>query len=440
MASVIVIGGGLAGSEAAWQASRLGAEVILYEMRPVRQTPAHHTDLLAELVCSNSLRAQSLQNAVGLLKEEMRMAHSLIIECAAKTAVPAGGALAVDRTAFAEAVTEAITNNPRITLIRKEVRELPEERPLVIATGPLTSPALARSIASLTGEEYLSFYDAAAPLVTRESLNMEKLFAGSRYGKGDPAYLNAPMDKEEYRRFWQALVTAEVHEPHVFEKNLFFEGCLPIEVMARRGPDTMRYGPLKPVGLIDPRTGKEPYAVVQLRQDNLAGTIYNMVGFQTQLKWGEQKRVFRMIPGLENAEFVRFGVMHKNTFINGPKVLLPTLQMRSDPGIFCAGQFTGVEGYVESAASGFIAGINSARYAQNKQLLTPPPETAHGALCWYVATSPSLNFQPMNINFGLFPEPSCRTSRRNKTKVLAENALKSWPKFLENLDSSNLPK
>lgn len=440
MATVIVIGGGLAGSEAAWQASRQGAEVVLYEMRPVQQTPAHHTDLLAELVCSNSLRAKSLENAVGLLKEEMRMGCSLIMECAEKTAVPAGGALAVDRTAFAEAVTEAIIKNPRITLIREEVKELPEERPLVIATGPLTSTALARSIASLTGEEYLSFYDAAAPLVTRESLNMEKLFSGSRYGKGDPAYLNAPMNKEEYLNFWEALVTAEVHEPHAFEKNLFFEGCLPIEVMARRGIDTMRYGPLKPVGLIDPRTGKEPYAVVQLRQDNLAGTIYNLVGFQTQLKWGEQKRVFRMIPGLENAEFVRFGVMHKNTFINGPKLLLPTLQMLLDPGIFCAGQFTGVEGYVESAASGFIAGINSARYALKKLLLTPPPETAHGALCWYVSTSPSLNFQPMNITFGLFPQPSPRIPRRNKTKVLVENALRSWAKFLENLDDGSLRK
>ncbi|MGB9791403.1 MAG: methylenetetrahydrofolate--tRNA-(uracil(54)-C(5))-methyltransferase (FADH(2)-oxidizing) TrmFO [Thermacetogeniaceae bacterium] len=440
MATVIIIGGGLAGSEAAWQASRLGAEVILYEMRPVKQTPAHHTDLLAELVCSNSLRSNSLQNAVGLLKEEMRMAHSLIMECADKTAVPAGGALAVDRTAFAEAVTEAIMKNPRITLIREEVKELPEERPLVIASGPLTSPALAKSIAELTGEEYLSFYDAAAPLVTKESLNMEKLFAGSRYGKGDPAYLNAPMNKEEYLRFWEALVNAEVHEPHAFEKNLFFEGCLPIEVMARRGVDTMRYGPLKPVGLIDPRTGKEPYAVVQLRQDNREGTIYNMVGFQTQLKWGEQKRVFRMIPGLENAEFVRFGVMHKNTFIKGPKLLLPTLQMRLDPGIFCAGQFTGVEGYVESAATGLIAGINSARYALKKHPLTPPPETAHGALCWYVSTSASSDFQPMNITFGLFPQPSTRLPRRYKNKFLVENALKSWSKFLENLDSDSLQK
>lgn len=440
MATVIIIGGGLAGSEAAWQASMQGAEVVLYEMRPVQQTPAHHTDLLAELVCSNSLRAKSLENAVGLLKEEMRIGHSLIMECAEKTAVPAGGALAVDRDAFAEAVTEAIIKNPRITLIREEVKELPEERPLVIATGPLTSPALARSIASLTGEGYFAFYDAAAPLVTKESLNMKKLFSGSRYGKGDPAYLNAPMNKEEYLRFWEALVTAEVHEPHAFEKNLFFEGCLPIEVMARRGIDTMRYGPLKPVGLIDPRTGKEPYAVVQLRQDNLAGTIYNLVGFQTQLKWGEQKRVFRMIPGLENAEFVRFGVMHKNTFINGPKLLLPTLQMRLDPGIYCAGQFTGVEGYVESAASGFIAGINSARYALKKPLLTPPQETAHGALCWYVSTSSSLNFQPMNINFGLFPQPSTRIPRRNKTKVLVENALRSWAKFLENLDNGSLRK
>lgn len=432
--SVTIIGGGLAGSEAAWQASKRGVRVTLFEMRPYHQTPAHHTGLLAELVCSNSFRAKSLENAVGLLKEEMKRGCSLIMECAEKTAVPAGGALAVDRTMFAHAVTDAITNNPMITLIREEVTEIPSTRPLIIATGPLASESFCNSFISLTGEEYLSFYDAAAPLVTKESLNLDKMFVGSRYGKGEAAYLNAPMNEDEYRHFWQALIEAEVHEPKVFESNCFFEGCLPIEVMARRGFDTLRYGPMKPVGLVDPRTGHEPYAVVQLRQDNIEGTIYNIVGFQTQLKWGEQKRVFKLIPGLENAEFIRYGFMHRNTFIKGPKLLQPTLQMRHDSGIFCAGQFTGVEGYVESAATGFIAGINAALLARNYTPIAPPRETAHGALCWYVAASQSPDFQPMNITFGLFPPLSKSVPRKEKAKLIARRALEAWTEYLEHVN------
>lgn len=434
MGSVVIIGGGLAGCEAAWQASGLGVNVTLYEMRPQKTTPAHHTELLAELVCSNSLRATALSNAVGLLKEEMRMAGSLIIRCAEQSSVPAGGALAVDRIKFAESVTEAIVANSRINLVRDEVVQIPEHRPLVIATGPLTSDKFSNSLASLTGEEYLSFYDAVAPLVTLESLNTKLIFRQSRYGKGEAAYLNAPLNEEEYRRFWESLVTAEVNDPHAFEQNLFFEGCLPLEVMARRGFDTLRFGPLKPVGLIDPRTGREAFAVVQLRQDNAAGSIYNLVGFQTQLKWGEQKRVFRMIPGLENAEFVRFGVMHRNTFLHSPKLLQSTMQMKKVPEILCAGQITGVEGYVESAASGLIAGINSARLALGKEPLIPPQESAHGALCWYVATSKSFDFQPMNVNFGLFPPLPSKMPRRLRAKSFADRALKSWSQFLTKID------
>ncbi|MDR9757512.1 MAG: methylenetetrahydrofolate--tRNA-(uracil(54)-C(5))-methyltransferase (FADH(2)-oxidizing) TrmFO [Thermacetogeniaceae bacterium] len=433
MASVVVIGGGLAGSEAAWQASRFGVDVTLYEMRPVNTTPAHHTDLLAELVCSNSLRSSALTNAVGLLKEEMRIADSLIMSCAEKTAVPAGGALAVDRHRFAEAVTAAIMENPHIKLVREEISQIPDRRPLIIATGPLTSEAFSRSLGILTGEEYLSFFDAAAPLVTVDSLNFDIIFRQSRYGKGEAAYLNAPLNEEEYTVFREALISAEVNNPKAFEQNLFFEGCLPLEVLARRGFDTLRYGPLKPVGLVDPRTGKQPYAVVQMRQDNAEGTIYNMVGFQTQLKWGEQKRVFRMIPGLENAEFVRYGVMHRNTFLKGPQVLQPSLQMKKEPDILCAGQITGVEGYVESAASGLIAGINAALLALGKEPVIPPKETAHGALCWYVSTSVSPDFQPMNATFGLFPPLSRKLPKRNRIKAIVERALTSWSQFIRNI-------
>lgn len=433
MASVVIIGGGLAGSEAAWQASRFGVDVTLYEMRPVNTTPAHHTDLLAELVCSNSLRSSALTNAVGLLKEEMRLADSLIMSCAAKTAVPAGGALAVDRHRFAEAVTAAISENSNIKLVREEVYAIPENRPLIIATGPLTSDTFSKNLGVLTGTEYLSFYDAVAPLVTVDSLNFDFIFRLSRYGKGEAAYLNAPLNQEEYTLFRDALISAEVHNPKAFEQGLFFEGCLPLEVMARRGFDTLRYGPLKPVGLVDPRTGEQPFAVVQLRQDNAEGTIYNMVGFQTQLKWGEQQRVFRMIPGLEKAEFVRYGVIHRNTFLKGPEVLQPSLQMRKAPEILCAGQLTGVEGYVESAASGLIAGINGALLALGKKPVIPPKETAHGSLCWYVSTSESPDFQPMNVTFGLFPPLPNKMPKRVRAKALAERAIESWSQFLRNI-------
>jgi methylenetetrahydrofolate--tRNA-(uracil-5-)-methyltransferase len=433
MESLLIIGGGLAGCEAAWQASRLGVSITLYEMRPHKFTPAHHTDLLAELVCSNSLRSTSLANAVGLLKEEMMLADSLIMKCAQETSVPAGGALAVDRAKFAERVTEEIVKSSRIKPVREEVVEIPEQRPLIIATGPLTSDHLSNSIASLTGKEYLFFYDAVAPLVTLESINTNLVFRQSRYGKGEAAYLNAPLNEDEYRRFWERLVAAEVNDPRAFERNLFFEGCLPLEVMARRGFDTLRFGPLKPVGLIDPRTGKEPFAVVQLRQDNAAGSIYNLVGFQTQLKWGEQKNVFRMIPGLENAEFVRFGVMHRNTFLNGPQLLQPTLQLRKAPQILCAGQITGVEGYVESAACGLIAGINGARLASGKEPLIPPQQSAHGSLCRHVSASASSNFQPMNINYGLFPPLPGKLPRRLRAQRISERALASWSQFLAKL-------
>ncbi len=431
MRPIAIIGGGLAGCEAAWQASRMGVEVTLYEMRPRRTTPAHQTGLLAELVCSNSLRANNLSNAVGLLKEEMRRADSLIMRCADSSAVPAGGALAVDRVGFAKNVTKAITEDPRINIVFDEVTRIPEHRPLVIATGPLTSPDFSVSLASLTGEKYLSFYDAVAPLVTLESIDTNLIFRQSRYDKGEADYLNAPMNQDEYRVFWENLTRAEVNDPKAFEEKRFFEGCLPLEIMAKRGYDTLRYGPLKPVGLKDPRTGKEPFAVVQLRQDNAAGTVYNLVGFQTQLKWGEQRRVFGMIPGLENADFVRFGVMHRNTFLEGPKLLQSTLQMKVQPEILCAGQITGVEGYVESAATGLIAGINAANLASGKKAITPPRDSAHGALCMHVSESVSPDYQPTNVNFGLFPPLARRLHRRERGGAYSKIALESWSQFLE---------
>ncbi|MGB9825833.1 MAG: methylenetetrahydrofolate--tRNA-(uracil(54)-C(5))-methyltransferase (FADH(2)-oxidizing) TrmFO, partial [Desulfofundulus sp.] len=354
--AVTVIGAGLAGAEAAWQLVRRKVPVKLYEMRPQKFTPAHHTSYFAELVCSNSLRAAALENAVGLLKEEMRRLDSLIMACADKYRVPAGGALAVDREGFARAVTEILESHPLVEVCREEVTDIPEEGIVVLATGPLTSEAMSRSLRDLTGIEYLYFYDAVAPIVTRESINFDRVFCSSRYGKGEGEYINCPMTREEYERFQEALATAERAPRKEFEKEINFEGCLPIEVLARRGKDAMRYGPLKPVGLIDPRTGRQPYAVVQLRQDNAAGTLYNLVGFQTHLKWDEQKRVFRMIPGLEEAEFVRFGVMHRNTYVNSPILLYPTFECKKRAGLFLAGQMTGVEGYVESAASGLMAG------------------------------------------------------------------------------------
>lgn len=420
---VNVIGAGLAGSEAAWQLVKRGVAVDLYEMRPVKQTPAHHTDKFAELVCTNSLRANGLTNAVGVIKEEMRILDSIIIEAADKASVPAGGALAVDRHEFSGYITDKVKNHPLVTVHNEEVTTIPEG-PTIIATGPLTSPALAEEIKQLTGEEYLYFYDAAAPIIEKDSIDMEKVYLKSRYDKGEAAYLNCPMSEEEFHAFYEALVTAETAALKEFEKEVFFEGCMPIEVMAKRGIKTMLFGPLKPVGLEDPKTGKRPYAVLQLRQDDAAGTLYNMVGFQTHLKWGEQKRVFGMIPGLENAEIVRYGVMHRNTFINSPTVLEPTYQLKSRNDLFFAGQMTGVEGYVESAASGLAAGINAAKFVEEKELIIFPNETAIGSLANYITSTSKKSFQPMNVNFGLFPELTSKIrAKQERNEKLAERAL-----------------
>lgn len=436
MEKVIVIGAGLAGSEAAWQIAQQGVEVTLYEMRPVKQTPAHHTDQFAELVCSNSLRSNALTNAVGVLKEEMRKFNSVIMGSADACAVPAGGALAVDRHEFAEKVTETIRNHPLITVKNEELTSLPEEGITVVATGPLTSPALSEELRRLTGEEYFYFYDAAAPIVEKETIDMGKVFLQSRYGKGEDAYLNCPMTEEEFARFYEALVTAEVAETKSFEKEVFFEGCMPIEVMGKRGAQTMLFGPLKPVGLVDPHTGKQPFAVVQLRQDNSAGTLYNLVGFQTHLKWPEQKRVFGMIPGLEQAEFVRYGVMHRNTFINSPKLLRPTYQLKGKDQLFFAGQMTGVEGYVESAASGLIAGINAGRLAKGLSTVEFPIETTMGSMAHYITTADPTHFQPMNANFGLFPPLEKRIrNKKERYEHYANKALDKIQNFSQNIHS-----
>ena len=427
---VNVIGAGLAGSEAAWQIAKRGINVRLYEMRPVKQTPAHHTDKFAELVCSNSLRANGLTNAVGVIKEEMRMLESVIMAAADNCSVPAGGALAVDRHEFAGYVTEKVKNHPLIEVINEEVTEIPEGI-TVIATGPLTSESLAKKIQGLTGEEYLYFYDAAAPIIEKESINMDKVYLKSRYDKGEAAYLNCPMTKEEFDAFREALITAECAPLKEFEKEKYFEGCMPIEVMAARGEKTMTFGPMKPVGLEDPKTGKRPYAVVQLRQDDAAGTLYNLVGFQTHLKWPEQKRVFSMIPGLENLDIIRYGVMHRNTFINSPKVLNKTYQLRSNPNLFFAGQMTGVEGYVESAGSGLIAGINAARLALGEPLLHFPAETALGSMARYITEADSKNFQPMNVNFGIFPDLGERVkSKPERAERHANRALETIQNFI----------
>ncbi|MCA1040763.1 FADH(2)-oxidizing methylenetetrahydrofolate--tRNA-(uracil(54)-C(5))-methyltransferase TrmFO [Bacillus infantis] len=432
-AVINVIGAGLAGSEAAWQIAKRGIKVNLYEMRPVKQTPAHHTDKFAELVCSNSLRANNLTNAVGVLKEEMRMLDSVIIQSADACAVPAGGALAVDRHEFAGRVTEQVRNHPNVTVMNEEVTEIPEGI-TVIATGPLTSESLSKQLKELTGEDHLYFYDAAAPIIEKDSINMEKAYLKSRYDKGEAAYINCPMTEEEFETFYNALISAETVPLKEFEKEIFFEGCMPIEVMANRGKKTMLFGPMKPVGLEDPRTGKRPYAVVQLRQDDAAGTLYNIVGFQTHLKWGPQKEVLRLIPGLEEAEIVRYGVMHRNTFINSPKVLEATYQFRNREGLFFAGQMTGVEGYVESAASGLIAGINAARLSEGKELLEFPHETAIGSMARYITTTNSKNFQPMNANFGLFPElPVKIKGKQERNEQHANRALETIQNFMKNM-------
>lgn len=431
--TVNVIGAGLAGSEAAWQLAKRGIKVRLFEMRPVKQTPAHHTDKFAELVCSNSLRANTLTNAVGVLKEEMRILDSIIIGSADACAVPAGGALAVDRHEFAARVTDQVKNHPNVTVIHEEVIEIPEG-PTVIATGPLTSEALSQKLQELTGEDYLYFYDAAAPILEKDSINMDKVYLKSRYDKGEAAYLNCPMTEEEFNRFYEALIEAETVPLKEFEKEIFFEGCMPIEVMANRGKKTMLFGPMKPVGLEDPRTGKRPFAVVQLRQDDAAGTLYNIVGFQTHLKWGPQKEVIQLIPGLEQAEIVRYGVMHRNTFMNSPKVLKATYQFKTRSDLFFAGQMTGVEGYVESAASGLIAGLNAARFVMGQETVEFPQETAIGSMAHYITTANPKRFQPMNANFGLFPElPEKIRGKKERYERHATRALETIQNFVKSL-------
>ncbi len=417
MAKVTVVGAGLAGSEAAWQLAQRGIEVTLIEMKPLKKSPAHHTDTFAELVCSNSLRGDKIENAVGLLKEEMRRLGSLIIACADATRVEAGGCLAVDRQGFSDLVTEKIRSHPNITVVAQEVTEVPEG-PVIIATGPLTSDDLSKAIGEYFGSEYLHFFDAAAPLVTAESIDMNEAWWQSRYDRGTPDYINCAMNKAQYEEFIAELTTAEEAEVHGFEDKRVFEGCMPVEVMARRGQDTLRYGPLKPVGLVDPKTGKEPYAVVQLRQDNAAKSVYNIVGFQTHLKFGEQKRVFSMIPALKNAEFVRYGVMHQNTFLQSPKLLDQYYADRRNPLVAFAGQMTGVEGYVESAASGFLTGVAMAAKVLDKELPQFPKETAIGALGLYISDERVENFQPMNVNFSIIA-PLEQRIRKKAEKNLA---------------------
>lgn len=433
---VTVIGGGLAGSEAAWQLASHGIPVDLYEMRPTRKTGAHHTDQLAELVCSNSLGSADAKNASAVLKEEMRILGSKIIEIAFQCRVPAGGALAVDREQFAQLVTQTISSHPLITLHREEHPTVPTDRICIVATGPLTTESLTQSITALTGEESLHFYDAASPILTQESVNMDIAYKKSRYDKGDEAaYINCPMNKEQYQAFYDAIMAGERVELKDFEKDTpYFESCLPIEVIASRGLDTMRFGPMKPVGLEDPRTGKRPWAAVQLRQDNAAGQLYNIVGFQTNLKWGDQKRIFSMIPGLENAEFVRLGVMHRNTFLKSPLILEPTLQCRKQSNIFFAGQLTGVEGYSESTATGLIAALNAVRLIRNEAPVVLPDDTMIGALLKYITTADPKSFQPINSNWGIISTPDelmkirDKQARREKLRELAlQSIAKCFP-------------
>lgn len=430
-----VIGAGLAGCEAAWQIAKRGIKVKLFEMKPKSYTPAHHNPDYAELVCSNSLRSDSLENAVGLLKEEMRLLDSIIIKCADITKVPAGGALAVDRSRFSRIITETIKNDNNITVINEEVTSIPEKAITIIATGPLTSAALSKHISEIIGYEYLYFYDAAAPIVTGESINMNRAFRAARYGKGQEDYINCPMNKDEYDLFYKELLNAETAPIKEFEKEILFEGCMPVESMAKRGYDTLRFGPMKPVGLTDPVTGKAPYAVVQLRQDNSEGSLYNIVGFQTHLKWPEQKRVFRLIPGLENAEFVRYGVMHKNTFINSPLLLDQTYNLVNRPNIYFAGQITGVEGYVESASSGLVAGINAFLKYSGKSPLAFPGNTAIGALSRYISNSSIKGFQPMNINFGLIEAGSIKIKdKKSRNLEISKRALYEIEKIVQSMN------
>jgi methylenetetrahydrofolate--tRNA-(uracil-5-)-methyltransferase len=459
MSRITIVGGGLAGSEAAWQAASRGVPVTLYEMRPVRPTAVHKTDGLAELVCSNSFRGDKLDNAVGLLKEEMRRLGSLVMRAADETRVPAGAALAVDRDLFSSRVTEAIASHPLISIRREEVTAIPSgaDGPVILATGPLTSEALSAEIATLVGAQHLYFYDAISPIVSAETIDRSKVFRASRWGrslhtkKGDSPlfsqikgttscgvddgagdYLNCPFTREEYERFYEALMAAEKAPLHEFDKATFFEGCLPIEVMASRGVDTLRFGPMKPVGLPDPRTGRDAYAIVQLRQDNIAGDHFSLVGFQTQMKWGDQARVLKMIPGLENAEFVRFGMIHRNTYVNSPTVLRETWQTRMRDDLFFAGQMSGVEGYVESAASGLIAGRNAAALAHGDEPSVPPRTTALGALAYYASHADPKHYVPSNIAFGLIPPLEARVkSKKDRNTAISERALKDLDDWLE---------
>ncbi|MDY3618578.1 methylenetetrahydrofolate--tRNA-(uracil(54)-C(5))-methyltransferase (FADH(2)-oxidizing) TrmFO [Agathobaculum sp.] len=423
MNNVTVIGAGLAGCEAAWQLAKRGVRVTLHEMKPALRSPAHHSDDFAELVCSNSLRSDELTNAAGLLKEELRRLDSLILRCADATRVEAGGALAVDREAFARAVTEQIKSHPNIEIVPGEVTEIPEGR-VIIATGPLTSDKLFEAIHRKVGGDFLHFFDAAAPIVTAESIDMDSAYAASRYGKGTADYINCPFTREEYDAFWNALTTAEEAPVHGFEDKLVFEGCMPVEVNARRGYDTLRFGILKPVGLPDPKTGKDPYAVLQLRRDNAQGTLYNLVGCQTHLKFGEQKRVFSMIPALRNAEFVRYGVMHRNTFLDSPRLLDATFALKSDPRVRFAGQMTGVEGYIESTASGLVTGIAAACEEQGREMPALDRQTAVGALASYISDHTVAKFQPMNINFGILDPLGYKIKgKREKNLKISERAL-----------------
>lgn len=429
---VNVIGAGFAGCEATWQLVKRGIAVRLYEMRPHKMTPAHTTGDFAELVCSNSFRADGMANAVGVLKHEMRLFDSLMMQVASETAVPAGGALAVDREHFAQKMTQLIENHPLVEIIRQEVTEIPTDLPTIIATGPLTSDALSEKIADLAGREHLYFHDAAAPVITKESIDFSKVYLKSRYDKGEAAYLNCPMNQSEFETWYEALIQAEVVAPKDFEKEIFFEGCMPFEEIARRGPQTLLYGPMKPVGLENPhQDNKRPHAVVQLRQDNAAASLYNIVGFQTHLKWSEQKRLIQMIPGLEQAEIVRYGVMHKNTYIASPLLLNPTFQSKTNGQLFFAGQMTGVEGYVESGASGLLAGLNMARMLLGETLVTLPRTTSLGSLAYYITHADSTYFQPMNANFGLYEDLQEKVKKKEKKAAYANRAIEDMKKMID---------
>ncbi len=429
MEAIVVIGAGLAGCEAAWQIAKRGGKVILYEMKPEAYSPAHRSPFFAELVCSNSFKSESVENASGVLKEEMRQLGSFILKVAKETKVPAGDCLAVDRTIFSRQITQTLENLENVEVIRKEVSCLPQDGITIIATGPLTSEVLGREIQKVTGSRHLFFYDAISPIVTADSINHQHAFKSSRYGKGGEDYVNCPMDEEAYDQFVEALNRGEKVLVHPFEKRYLFEGCLPIEEMAERGRETLAYGPLKPVGLTDPKTGKRPFAVVQLRQEDRFQTLFNLVGFQTRLKHEEQKRVFRMIPGLEKAEFVRLGSIHLNTFIDSPRLLRESLQLKTHPNLFFAGQITGVEGYMESTAIGLLSGINAHRYANGMEAIVPPPTTAMGALVDYITHSSAVPFQPMNINFGLFPPLSGKSRGRGKRLLMARRALREMEEW-----------